>query len=600
MNRKNVFFLSLIGVMGLTLWKLLSISLGGLFTPEVFPATGLTAAAPWFPLTHLGSNASIPWRFDPFLARLALLCPSPLDALLGFQLLFYCLGLTTVCLLIAPSVGLRSAIVTALIAGGALLHLFARDVLVFGALVWWPWIIVALLQASRTPLNRAFPFFVILFFFSLRATKSGNLLSPFIIGLGVVLALMLSRSNGRPVGGSTIIGVLAAFIPFLITPIFTEIGAPPDYPPYARFVSPEGTTGFVRALVGSDREIPTIDRSVLAAGYTGVSFALLLISAWGWLLTRKQRPSLPVATACLTAATVLAFSAVWDTALGDNGAIGPLRSIARIVPELGFAPLIPLAVGSAFTLLLMVFTVCQRITPIIAAVGLIILSDFRGVPPSVSLTAPPGTVQGIDQKTARDIGLLVLNSADPTADLLVRNLLSPSAALAIRDEIGGTLRPTDHSPGSFESAAPFIARIEASHGRERVAALIDGNPKTRWSPQRGRQFGDEWLKIYLKQPERLTGLALELGDFFSDSPGGIAVLPCEPERGAPLLTVPRWLGPIRRTPGGYLFYGEERDVSLHFKESAPLSCIELRQTASHRPFDWSIAELGLQRAPAQR
>ncbi len=590
MNKKNIFFFGLLAIAIIALAKLSGDMRSPMIEPVLAPSSALTPQSEWFPAVHLGYNGALSWRFDPFFARLALLCPSPHEALYGLFLAFHILGIAALCLLVAPSVGLRSALVAGILAGALLLQIFSRDFFLFGAVVWWPWITLLVVQTSRLPFNRIFPFLVILFFFGLRTTKSGNVLAPFIIGFGVVLAGYLSMRGGRANRLAFLLGAIAAALPLLFVTRF-DAGSPAfDYPPNARVVPIEGAFGFTRALVGPDRDFSVIDRALLDHGYSLLVVALLFFTAWGWILTRRDRPSRPAIGGVLMVTSALVVGAIWDTLAPSLSEISPLRSVGRLVPLLGFAPLVPVTVALAVPLLVITFTFAQRLTPLYALTLFILGASFSEKPLAWSWGAPPGSVHGLsNEKVATARRAL----QEGETNEIGKNLLSPSAGILLRDGFTAGYRAVT-TEDRFVPAGPLIESIETSHGQERSGALVDRNRDTRWSAERGRQFGDEWIRIRFKRPLRLLGLELDPGSFVTDFPSGIEIVAptdCSGNEGASILSIPRWMGPLRRTPQGYLYYGDERAVQIRFAETQTVQCLLIRQTADNRPVDWSVAEL---------
>lgn len=590
MNRKNVFFVGFVAIAILALVKLSGYIHGPLIEPVLTPPSAFAPKSEWFPTLHLGHNASIPWRIDPFFAELAFLCPTPHAATYGLLFIFHILGITALCLLVAPSVGLRSALVAGILSGALLFQIVALDIVVLGAVVWWPWITLLLVQTSRLPFNRIFPFLVILFFFGLRATKSGNIVAPFTVGIAIVLAGYLGTKGDRSNRFAFLLGAAVALLPLLLVARFNGTGEPLDYPSNARVLPVEGAFGFTRALVGPDRDFSIIDHAVVDRGYSALVVALLLFTAWAWLLTRRDRPTRPAIGGVLVVTTALLSSGFWDTLSPSLAEISPLRSVGRIVPALSFTPLLPITVAVAVPLLVVTFTFAQRLTPLAALTLVILGGSFYERPHTWSWGTPPGSVHGVAverEAEARDA------LRRPERGAVGKNLLSPSAGILLRH--GFTAGEyTISTEDRFTSAAPLIESITVSHGQERIHALIDRDRKTRWSAERGRQFGDEWINIRFKEPTMIAGVELDPGSFVTDFPSGIAIVApadCAGNEGTSVLTIPRWMGALRSTPHGYLYYGDERTVQLRFPSAQTVRCLVIRQTGNGRPVDWSVAEL---------
>lgn len=595
MSRKNGFFIGLVVIALVAVLKLAGTPASPLVEPVLVQGGSLPPESEWFSSVHLGYNGWLSWRIDPFFSRLASLCPAPHSAIYGLLFIFHTLGIAALCLLVAPAVGLRSALVAGILTGALLLQIFSLDLVVLGGVVWWPWITLILVQTCRIPLSRVFPFLIILLFFGLRATKSGNVVAPFVIGFGIALAGYLGLNVERPRRLGFVLGALAALLPLALVTRFIETGALPDYPPTARVLPIDGTLGFTRALVGPERDLPIIDRAAIADGYSALAVALLLFTAWGWLLTRRDRPTRPAISGVLVVTTILIASALWDTLAPVFAEISPLRSLGRLVPALSFAPLAPIAVAITVPLLIVTFTFAQRLTPLAALTLFILGGSYLKTPLGWSWISPPGLVHGVSAARAVEARHVLTEATSSGGNDVAKNLISPSAGILLREgfTVGARAVPPDVR---FTPVAPLIERIVVSHGAEQVSALTDRDKKTRWSAGRGVQIGDEWMRIHFKAPTQIAGLELDPGPFVTDFPSGLEIVAppdCSTNEGPAILSIPRWLGPIRSTPKGYLYYGEERAVQVRFPSAQTVPCLVIRQTGSGRSVDWSVAELSV-------
>ncbi len=161
------------------------------------------------------------------------------------------------------------------------------------------------------------------------------------------------------------------------------------------------------------------------------------------------------------------------------------------------------------------------------------------------------------------------------------------------EEVGGHRILSRFTPGALPAggSAPRIARVVASTAGADAAAVLDGQPATRWTTA-GPQRPGAWLRVELAEPARVAGLVLELGPFRTDYPRGLVVessadgLGWDPVRADLLL-----LGPLRWTGTHLLRDGVDR-VLLRFVPRRTRA-LRLTLTGQDPVFDWSVAELRL-------
>jgi hypothetical protein len=601
MNRydghKRGFFFTVLCI--LTLSAALKVSLidhVGLFEAVRYFSGDRTPLGGWFPTVHVGHNAWAMWRVDPLIGGLAALCPNPPAALNGLYLLFYGIGLATLGLIIAPTGGLRAATLGATLVTTLLLRLFAFDAILLGALAWFPWLTLAIIVAIRAPRGRLFIALLLVAFFVIRLSKGANILAPFVALTALCVALR--ALTPEIVARQRLIGLCGALIVAILLGIDRGVDAPgfPDYPAYARLVPSDGIPGFTRALVGPDRPLPVIDRLFLDAHYSSLTLGLLLFSAWLCFITRRERSRTVTLRATLDVALALTAAAWWDTlSFGGLSETSPLRTLGRIVPALGFIPLLPLTVGLGVTLLVVGATVAQRTLPLaLLAVGLLGFTA-EGGQTTWRWDSSPGSIQRRSLEPVRAAAALLNSTTPPSAEIKAA-LISPSAGLIAREGLWTIMEAETTEPSRWTAPSREILTIETSHRPENAAAMTDGDPKTRWSPERGHQVGDEFVRLVFSKPVSLAGIDLNTGAYATDYPGGIQLTSrarCDETTATDIVTAHEWLGPVRRTTTGIPFYGPAANVEIRFPAPALVGCLEIRQTLPGRRFDWSIAELRL-------
>ena len=70
-----------------------------------------------------------------------------------------------------------------------------------------------------------------------------------------------------------------------------------------------------------------------------------------------------------------------------------------------------------------------------------------------------------------------------------------------------TPAPAARAPVRADVLAPSHYQLSVSHNPERLTALVDGNPDSRW---RGPQHGDTWVEVQLRRARSVAGVKLML------------------------------------------------------------------------------------------
>lgn len=525
MNSKRFFLVGLVFLAAALAVKGFLIDAGRAFEPVRFSHTALTTIGAWFQTVHAGHNAWLPWRADPFLMKLALLCPDPHGALFGLMLFFHALGLAALSFFSRPAIGLRAAGIIGILGTALVLHLFMFDIVLWGALTWWPWLAIAATAAARAPANQTGPLFAAVFFFGFRLGKAGNALAPFSTGIALLTAVLLLTAAERDRQKRLWLIAIVAALPLVFMERAPEITPFPDYPTSARIVPDDGVPGFSRALAGPDRPLPVIDREFLDRAYSAFTLVMLGISLWAWLVTRRDRRESSDIAAPLTVATLCAAAAAWDTLSGGMGEASPLRALERMVPLLGFSPLLPLATALTIELLVAMAVLSRRLTPLVLVSAAVLTVSFENGAATWSWRSLPGSVQrnSMDEILAAAALVNPPTAGQKSSSEAQTLLLSPSAGLISRE---GLWTVASWSLADRIRWQPLGARIDAitvSGGSASPTLMIDGDAATRWSEGLGRQTGHEMVQISFKEPITLGGIELDPGSFKTDFPTGLRI-----------------------------------------------------------------------------
>jgi hypothetical protein len=138
-------------------------------------------------------------------------------------------------------------------------------------------------------------------------------------------------------------------------------------------------------------------------------------------------------------------------------------------------------------------------------------------------------------------------------------------------------------------AIPFAnIRVQASHSADRLPALFDGDPDSRWLTG-AHQSGGEWLQLDLDRSRDVGVIRMQLAErSFGDYPRDLAIEAVE-DSGTRTLFRGSVLPMLAR---GVIADGEYPVIEI----ALPLNharALRLRQLATTRTFFWSIHELQL-------
>lgn len=567
-----------------------------------FPATSADlsttpSANSWRAALHLTSNAYFPWREDPVILFLGgifgsvpefndLLRPSFYFWSACAVYLFSCL---TCCLVtgMRPLEGGVIAVASTLVA----VIFLGADQAAFAALAWWPALAGCVLASctfsSQHTSRPTGPLIVLGLFFSYRCAVAGGALSLVLVPLALLLPYLIGQrlQHAYLWCAATLTGpivVALTVVPALSTP---------DYPAFGRVVPDDGVPGIVRPLVGPDLSVVTLDRMAVRDELLLVGLLILGLAVIARIGLRPQLRGL------WCAISALALCAILDTAPEESIAITmPAESLRRIVPGLFYHYLTPLLVVVAASLLCLMLALQRRLLSVTA---LVVTGIFVWHVHSLSSPTPHGLLERPSAVALRNMFSLPYCSNSSQAMVRCRDIAASPSFAVVRNYGGLSLRaPVAISSRSVRLPASIVG---VSHNQGATHLAADADPTTRWSAQRGRQFGDEWVLLKSTKSNPPIGIALNTGNFRSDFPAALQVLAAPPQlpcsttalRNAAWMVVfatDSWQGALSITPNGYPFYRGEEQVEIPFPGPVESSCYLVRQVGKRHSFDWSIAE----------
>ena len=541
-----------------------------------------TADGIWCREIHLVHNSFAMWPRDPVALVLSVFQAACPNASAGAaNLLIFALGFCALaCLLTNPTRAMVHALPLAFMCA----LFYGVDPLVLPGLAYFPWLVWAFFLFMH---NR-FPSWVgaalLVGLGTLQALAAGT--TGFLwYGAAMLCAFCLSdpqRTLPRTFSAAAWLGVLPLLAIVLHVPDLPF----PDYPLHAHLVPDDGVPGILRPLVGPSLPLPVIDREALVSAYRVWAVIGLLCSMAGLAGQRSTRPGI---RRIWLFSFVMFLSAVLDLMLSESFAqIAPLSALSRLVPYLFYVPLAPMVLALGVTTLWL--GSCRDTRPQYLLLCMLLL----GLP--CWNDSPALRAQAMQR---------LRDSLIATGDHLNWQSIFNSPSLALLRRLDPLVLRTQlyAKDSKFTRLNAAEVRLTASDSLPQLGWLMDGRGKRhRWSPEKGRQSGNEWLHIRFETPRRLAGLELMTGEYPADFPRGVQVSYAEEctdsfrlEDAGPryqlLLEYRSWQGEVLFTPSGLPFFGAQAQVPLFFPKAVRAQCVLIQQTAQEQNFDWSVTEI---------
>ena len=544
------------------------LSVFALFTPSTADSLRSISADGFqgVDIVHFASNAFYRWRIDPFLLSGAFMVERlsglPLGpALAVFALALFAAGLTRRELSTlggGGSAGRHAA--AAILGSGALLALLGSDTAVLCTLAYLPLFVLALERAQNRPDALSLAGVVVL---AGALCWSANQLAP----IAVALALLTCRTG--PVQPAT----AALFIPAALAAAGAGMPDLPMYPADAHLVPIVPPLSRALPLLSAEIAPPLIDRIHFRAVVRPVA---LLLTVFAVVLVPRR--SSVERRASVVALLLFAFCS-WETLSSSlpRMRFGALSELWRLIPNLSALSPWPAALGLGFGVAILAHRGRASLVTSFSALLCV----------AASLVAHPLLQSPGDQRPLRE-WLAVSPDEQRQFEPLV---FSPSYFVVKEWGLrifGAWSEGTPRSPLAGE------VTLSASGSAERLGALLDGDPQTRWSSE-GGQRGEEHITVCFPTPRNVTALELASGAFGTDFPRAVrycatpnSTTPCE--EATSIFETRDWQGAVAFTAAGHPYFRGQDAVVLPIFSSQPVSCLRVEQR-TRASFDWSVAEL---------
>ena len=549
--------------------------IGGLAPVELSQGSPLLG---WTPTVNLETNQYLMWRADGLSRLFAPLIPiqeALKPAMMSILTLLF--GTCLICRVSCTSVGTnpRWGWIVGVLPALITLGVTGADSVLLGALAWVPLLslfLSAIFLVSKAGLLRAaLPLIVISGVISLTCATSANHLAPLAALCAVLLAQRLQGEAGAlPSFPNSLLGIGIAILPALA--MVTNIPAAPfpDYHQLAHVVPDDGLPGIIRPLIGLDYPIQVIDRTVIKSSLSLTSVAITGLSLFALVFSGIS--------SALTLACTLGILGVLDTVLPEASAqIAPIAALSRLIPwgtTVAYTPY--LVAFGAWLLSVTVITTSKRLVAIPVVLTLLIVahaSQTRGYPYEI-----------------RRYGYASITEVSPSAAVvkhIAQAITADSSEMLKRPLLQG-FTPSAQSLGKFSTSL----KTSLNPFQGTLAALTDGDPKTRWTTGQSAQHGDEIVEITFNTPILVGGIELDTGEFTTDFPRGLEVTGTSATQDGTTCAAsfPSWQGSVTRTPKGSLYFTGQHEVQVIFPAPCLLKSISIKQTGK-ATFDWSIAEI---------
>ncbi len=121
--------------------------------------------------------------------------------------------------------------------------------------------------------------------------------------------------------------------------------------------------------------------------------------------------------------------------------------------------------------------------------------------------------------------------------------------------------------------------------------FADGKLDTRWTTNAAMK-GDEWVQLNFNEPRDCSMISFSPGGDKTDFPRGVEVQVTE--NGLDYRQAAKfdnWLGPVRKTEEGFLYYGPQSEVEFRLAGAEKIKGLKIIQTKKDNFYYWSIAEV---------
>lgn len=437
------------------------------------------------------------------------------------------------------------------------------------------------LTSDKVKILSLFIFILTIYFLLTSANQLAIIIAP------LIFYLALSSSQKTTKEKTNILGIV--LFSFLLYAVMAPIPFSPEYPGLSHVVPDDNLPGNVMPMFGSHPPIPFVNRLAIKDYFFWP--AIVIFASSLLLYINSSMRKVAAGTAC-----ILGFFCFLDICCPESiSLIAPIYSLNRVIPGLFFIPIVPVAL--ALVLIAMSDAAIENKRQVtLVLVTFIILSGI-GYQLNARAHSKAQVLRQLDDEY--DQGRI-----DTEKYMHYSRILgSPSYNLISETGLSVLTRKTSSFSVVPLASEDFSVLTSSPHSsKDNYGFLFDGRDKTRWSPQLGKQEGQEILELEFKTPRTLQGLYLDCGSFTADFPRGIEIQAANQcaQKGQSLVgdfktvySSPRWEGNLSYTEGGFPYYGSQSEVKIIFSSAVDLKCLRIKQTAKEKSFDWSIAELSV-------
>jgi len=575
--------------LGLLLVLIIS-AITGLTSPfavyDIQPSNISLTPHTWFPLANGSHNAFVMWRWEPvlsftayYLYKFFISSYPQLEIAQIYNGIALFIGTCFSFLLFRHFHPNKKALISTLAWLGIILLGYGSDSVIIDSFTFFPLYFLALDLYFTQGLGKKRLFFLLLVIYSaLELVITANQLAFILILIPLIILLQHRKLK---ITWHYFLLLIPSIIYFFITPVPSNFDYPSDIS--AHLVSDDGLSGMIRPLVGPEAPtIPTIDRPFIKNAYSTCSALLLLFVIIVGIPSAWKLKSKTMFGWCLLLSLSLVLDVICDESLSH---IMPLATINRLIPQVYFFSLTPLACALTFFLLLLHLQSTK--TEFYALFLVAILFPANGHP---VLQSPIATRAKQELAAINDNQLKQKNE---------KFLVSPS--LHVLNSLGIWI--LENLPqknlidvAKLDPAVKFFDSDEST--TKELHVLKDHNWHTRWSTS---QTGNEWLLMRFNQVHNIDVIEpTPSNHFYTDFPRGIRISVAkdcslkEPLNAnyEQVFIMPEWQGELLFTPQGYPYFGHHSHVRVSFKEPIAAKCWLIERTGKiTSDFDWSIAKI---------
>lgn len=543
------------------------------------------------PLVQINSNAYFNWKYDFFADLICKSLNLGFNYYLSLLLLISSAGFYFLIPLLNPNQTTNKLTNCILISflQVSFLFIFGLDTILLSLICWFPWVFLFWIFLNKT--SNIGIYFLCISIIS-AAYFSLNQLS-LVTSLLFLFIIITSFDNINK-------NIYLLFLPiFIIIPLFVCFYIPavnfPDYPSNAHLVPFYGIADGLQTNIGNQPKFLSADRETIRARYllpaTALLIGLFVIRFNIWKRNILLQPKMFFSL--FNISLILYIFILLDSYLFSPfiNQLSPLASISRMIPSLFYLPMAHIALCLILMLYFCALFFINNLKYSIISCSFFLL-------PLISLDIKRGVLHPIlANRNFTELSKFVNKSSKED---LKKIFISPSLYL-LRKEGSDEIGLQSSIKSEFIPLSSFQFEIFSSKNQDDLKNTFDKNESTRWSENTGKQTGHEWILVRLNNAELIKGIKIKTGKFSADFPKGVEISYREDcstsffnfEDFSSIYKEDNYQGEIQISPAGYPYYIEQYNFSRIFSNPITGRCLLIKQIASNKNFDWSVAEIEL-------